>query len=75
MSANRWVEIDEIRVNFPLGTPRWFRHLKYFEKALALKRIFDIFSAPFRPEGKSSLRRSAASAPQGGWSAWLQADN
>jgi hypothetical protein len=30
-----------------------FGHLKFFKKALALKRIFDIFFAPFRSEGRA----------------------
>ncbi|MGA3285533.1 MAG: hypothetical protein ABSD57_13885 [Verrucomicrobiota bacterium] len=45
-------EISEIRVNFPLGKPRCFGHLKFFKKALARERAFDILCAPFRSEGR-----------------------
>jgi hypothetical protein len=40
-------------------------HPKNLQKPLATKGIFDIFSAPFRSEGKPSPCRSTASAPWG----------
>jgi len=53
----------------------WIAQAKFFKKLLALERAFDIFSAPFCPEGKPAARGRARAVLPDGRSAWMQADN